>query len=183
MNQITTTTKPDFKTMLYLEDSEGNWLPPAVITPEQVSQARAILADMDRKATFAPADRSRIEEWLVNLGVLVAGAMPADEAKVKVAAYALVLASPDGKPFEAGCFTDASLKRIYPKFIWGFPKAGEVYAELRAEQTRLWKGRARLQRMTAPPPKQEERTPPTPEQQERVAAAIREAGIAINVTA
>jgi hypothetical protein len=161
--------------LLHVEDSEGNWIAPRSITEQQRRQAMAILADMPRR--MQPATAESIGKWLASLGVICAGSMPVEEARIKIAAYVSVLLG----EFEAGCFTEGSLKRAYPKFTYGFPRGGELHAALKQEQRRLHVEHGRLRRLVNGGREiPRTRQPPTPEQIERVNAALREAGIGVS---
>jgi hypothetical protein len=175
MNQIATTNKPDVRSILACESSDGEWIPPKVIEDWHRSQARAILADYETRGVMAPAEGKAIAQWLMDLGTLCAANMTVDDARLRVAAYESMLIG----EFEAGCFTKGSLKRIAPKFTW-FPAYAEVFAALKAEKNRLWKERERLKRLANPPKTEPERAPPTPEQQAKVATALAEIGIKVN---
>ncbi|WP_341893757.1 hypothetical protein [Ferrovibrio terrae] len=157
--------------LLHLEDNDGNWLPPRVVTDQLRLQARAMLADMPRR--MAPAKPESIANWLASLGVLCAGKISVEDAKLKIAAYVSVL---EGE-FEAGCYTEGSLKRIYPQFTW-FPAGGEIHAALLREKRRLWVERGRLRKLAdGDRGVREDRPPPTQEQQDRVAEAMRDSGL------
>lgn len=171
MNYLTTTAKPDVRKVLHMEDSDGNWLPPAKVEDWHRAQARAILADYAERKAMEPATQDAIAEWLMSLGTLCAAKMTVDDARLRIAAYGTMMAG----DFEAGCFTKGSLKRVAPQFTW-FPSYAEVYAALKLEKVRLWKERYRLQKLAEPPQKETPRPEPTAEQRERVAQAIKDAG-------
>ncbi|MBS4048141.1 MAG: hypothetical protein KG075_17480 [Alphaproteobacteria bacterium] len=173
MNHIAVRPDQSFKNLLHCEDSEGNWIAPRVITSAMQQQALAILADYPSR--LAPAEMDGKRRWLASIAVASAGKMSSSEAEKRLALYADLL------DHEAGCFTKSSLARAAAKFKW-FPSFAEVKEELDAERRRLYVEADRLKRMANPPASVPPREPPTQEQQERVAAAIREAGIAINVT-
>jgi len=175
-SEVATVGTDSMSRLLHMEDSDGNWLPPRTVTEPMRRQAFAILNDMPRR--LQPASRESIAKWLASLGVICAGNMKVEDAQVKIAAYVTVLLG----EFEAGCFTEGSLKRVYPKFQFGFPKGPELHAALKQEQRRLHVEQNRLRQLVDGVDRRRspERVPPTPEQQARVEAAIREAGLSIS---
>lgn len=68
-----------------------------------------------------PADKERVKLWLKHLGILVAGQMTAEDASVKVGAYAALLSYP---PM---CYTRDTLKGAGREFKF-MPSFGELSA-------------------------------------------------------
>lgn len=138
-NALTKPGQPDLRAILRAELSDGQWIEPPS-TPALVAQAKAVLADYGKR--MEPAGHDAKQQWLEQLGVLCAGRMTADEARLKTTGYASLL------DHEAGCFTRSSLKLLASKFSW-FPSFAEVKAELDQVRRRLHQDRHRLRLLAA----------------------------------
>lgn len=95
------------------------------VTPEIRAEAETLLASCD--ASLRPAERDTVTKWLVALGPLVAGNMPLDDARTRIAGYVSVI---DAPPM---CFTRGTLKAASARFKW-FPSVAEL-TELFADIT------------------------------------------------
>lgn len=118
--------------------------------PEVKAEAEKILPAVEALLVKAPADT--MAAWLERLGVATAGKSSPRDARVKIAAYGVMLDHP------ARCFTEASLKRASIKFHW-FPSFSEVHRFLNDECSDIVSARRCLRRITEapvyqPPPEQ-----------------------------
>lgn len=82
------------------------------------------------EAMLRPAMQTEIEKWLASLGILVAGNMPADDARMKLKAYGSLLNAP------RSILTKDTLDKAGRKFKW-FPSYSEITEFLDAEKTEL----------------------------------------------
>lgn len=112
------------------------WKAPSSVSPDLRSEAAATLAAVD--GAMRPADVSKVREWLMSLGPLVAGNMSADDARVKLDAYSGRLDYP------AACFSSKALDKAARRFKF-FPTYGELCDFLDAQLSEVRENRRRLQ--------------------------------------
>lgn len=136
----------------------GCWRPPENVTAEMIAEAKKSLPMIEHQ--LRPAAKETVSKWLANLGLLCAGQMPANDAKMKVAAYLPHIAQPECS------FTAESLKAAGQKFSW-FPSFAEVNAFLDEQCVDIRIVRQRLIDMakaTPPQPRMDGWAALTPEQ-------------------
>lgn len=126
-------------------DPEAAWKPPAY-QPDPIRAAARDEAKRLLDIIETPCPPHVAAQWLGQLGILTAGKMTADDAKVRLSAYAAML------EHSVGCFTKASLRKAATKFTW-FPSFAEVSAFLDGELWWLKAQHVRLERIAnaAPP--------------------------------
>lgn len=111
------------RTMTGIENIRPEWRLTKPITPDLRKAAADWLAAHDRFTR--PTSDGSIRDWLTALGLQVAGgAMSAEEATLRIGAYADTLA---GRP--GYWFTRATLRACAEKFKW-FPAAAELIEAL-----------------------------------------------------
>lgn len=89
------------------------WTIPAPLREE----AEGLLGRL--QAQLRPADKRVVADWLASLGTLCAGQMSAEEARMKVSAYADLIDLP------APCFTRATLREAAARFKF-WPSYSEI---------------------------------------------------------
>lgn len=94
-----------------------------------------------------------VEKWLTALGVLCAGTMQTEEARLRIAAYAPMLAA----DFHPSVFTSESMRHVASKCRF-FPAYAEVLEHLREWRNTFWRDPT----AALPPPARERRGPPPP---------------------
>ena len=151
-----------------LEDNYDNdgkpivWYPPAVVSTPLQNWARQELAGMS--GPFVKVDRKTLGDWLGNLGILTAGTMSSEEARLKIGAYSSLL---DERPSRE--FTKKSLEYVASRCKF-FPSYAEIAKYLGEWNELQDKKRERL-RVIAEPKKSESRSGNEPvrtaEEQER----------------
>jgi hypothetical protein len=87
------------------------------VTPGVREEAERLLASCN--ASLRPAERDTVTRWLGALGPLVAGNMPLEDARTRIAGYVAII---DAPPM---CFTKNSLKNAAARFKW-FPSVAEL---------------------------------------------------------
>lgn len=95
-----------------------------------------------------PAKRANVSKWLASLGVLLAGRMSLDEAKVRVAAYTELLDMPEY------CFTKESLGNAAREFHW-WPSFKELDDFLSTQKPEIARTYWRLGRLRGLPTDEE----------------------------
>jgi hypothetical protein len=124
---------------LNLSERES-WDPPEVVGEQLRSEAARAIPQAE--AALRPADKQTAREWLMALGVLVAGQMTTNDAKAKIGAYAPLLDHP------ACCFTRATLEEAGRQFKF-FPAFAEIAAFLDEQRAPLVLMRGRLKAIAA----------------------------------
>jgi hypothetical protein len=124
--------------------------------PERITDAlKRDAAEAGRRVaqSLLPADQQTVKHWLAALGVLVAGQMPAADAKAKLGAFAPMLKHPPV------CFTRDTLEAAGRAFKF-FPSFSELAAFLDEQMQPLVNLRVRLDTVArapvteiTPPPK------------------------------
>lgn len=126
-----------------LGEPTAEWQRPAIVSAPLRNQAAAALAKWPER--YAPADMGRKLEWLVRLGLLVAGSFTPADAKAKAEAMAEALEHP------VCCFGDHALKRAAAQFKF-WPSFAELKEALDAELYRQKTFEARLHALLRPNP-------------------------------
>jgi hypothetical protein len=123
-------------------DPAATWYPPR---PQSPAICEAALDELDRieRAINEHPTKRQVAEWLGQLGVLTAGKMTADDARMRLAAYAGMLSDAP-----IGAFTRESLKRAARKFTW-FPTFSEVSEFIDKEHWWLKAQKIRLDRIVS----------------------------------
>ena len=116
------------------------------VTQAVRDEAERLLASCN--AALRPAERDTVTRWLLALGPLVAGNMPLEDARTRIAGYVSVI---DAPPM---CFTKATLRNAASRFKW-FPSVAELstmFDEITAQtrDTRFRAGRVAAARVDAP---------------------------------
>lgn len=106
-----------------------SWKVPASMSDKTRNEAAAAYANAKRLLWLA--SQNQISDWLMQLGVLVAGSMSAQDAGLKISAYASLL---DDLP--VGVLTKQSLKSAGASFKF-FPTFSEVNEFLEIETANL----------------------------------------------
>lgn len=125
-----------------LGEPSVEWQRPALVTETIRHQAGAALAQWSER--YAPAPDQAKRDWLVKLGLLVAGTMTEADARVKSAALIDVIDHP------SGCFTKHSLRRAAERFKF-WPSFAELKELLDEELRRQRVFEIRLRALLAPP--------------------------------
>lgn len=118
------------------DDPAAKWEAPRSQDAETRAHAATAAAHLEQSLAVE-SDADGVAKWLGQLGILTAGKMTADDARMRLAAYAALLEHP------AGCFTKGSLKRAAVKFTW-FPSFAEVSEFLDGE---VWWIKAKIIRL------------------------------------
>lgn len=123
-------------------DPAATWYPPRA-QPAAVVQAALDELDRIERALYDNPTKRQVAEWLGQLGILTAGKMTADDARMRLAAYAGMLSDAP-----IGAFTRESLKRAARKFTW-FPTFSEVSEFIDKEHWWLKAQKIRLDRIVS----------------------------------
>jgi hypothetical protein len=103
----------------------------------RLAKARLLAAE----ALLRPADQKTLTQWLTTLGILCAGQMSAEDAKVKMMAYVPLMDAP------AAVLTKQTLQDAGREFKW-FPSFQELTAFLDGRTWLMRKLAARLRMLT-----------------------------------
>lgn len=149
------------------------WDIPTTITQSLIDAAQEHLHAW--REFMRPCDKSIVAEWLAHLGVMCGGPkMSVDEAKEKIAVYAMGLA------FPAFCFSQKNLYAAAEKFKW-FPTFSEVTDWLHSKSSAAETTLSRLEMLAAASPTKPKEPDivrrvedATPEQREAHMKAMRE---------
>lgn len=144
MNELQTQTR-DWRQWTRRE-LDGEW-----ICPDVTEHMRAVAAQelSDFQHRFLPPKPGIVVRWLNSLGILTAGRISAEDAELKVGAYASIL------DFPSGCYTQHSLKRAAETFKF-WPSMAELTELLKDEERRIHVDKHRLSIIAKPPEKKPE---------------------------